>query len=68
MRVVADPRFARWYAGQPPVVRAAVGSLLGFLAGATPEALSRPRAARIESSRHFPKLWELRRVERSGAR
>ncbi len=49
-------------------MRASVGALLGFLAGARPETLVRPRAARIEASRHFPKLWELRRVERTAGR
>ncbi len=45
-----------------------MASLLGFLASATPATLVRPRAARIEASRHFPKLWELRRAERQGDR
>jgi len=49
-------------------MRASVASLLGFLAGATPDSLMRPRAARIEASRHFPKMWELRRAEHRGER
>lgn len=49
-------------------MRASVASLLGFLAAASPEGLVRPRAARIEASRHFPKLWELRRSEHRGDR
>ncbi|MGH9155955.1 MAG: hypothetical protein ACRD1K_09025, partial [Acidimicrobiales bacterium] len=37
MRVIADPRFARWYQAQGPAMRASVASLLGFLAAASPE-------------------------------
>lgn len=66
--MVADPRFARWYQALPPATRASVASLLGFLATSAPDSLCRPRAARIESSRHFPKLWELRRADQQGDR
>ncbi len=45
-----------------------MAALLGYLSASTPARLTRPRAARIESSRHFPKMWELRRAERRGER
>lgn len=68
MRVIADPRFARWYRELAPAMRASVASLLGYLAATVPGDLARPRAARINGSRHFPRLWELRRAEQRGER
>jgi hypothetical protein len=68
VRVVADPRFGRWYRALPPATRASVASLLGFLSASSVDTLARPWAARIEGSRHFPKLWELRRAEHHGDR
>ncbi len=65
---MADPRFARWYRGLSPAMRASIASMLGFVAANGPDALTRPRAARVESSRHFPRLWELRRAEHQGQR
>lgn len=52
--MVADPRFARWYAALTPPLRASVASLLGFLATSGPGDLLRPRAARIEARPWHP--------------
>lgn len=64
---MADPRFARWYAALTPVFRASVAALLGYLSATTPADLG-PGAARIEGSRHYPKMWELRRSTRQSDR
>lgn len=68
VRVVADPRFARWYGALSSPLQASVASLLGFLSASAPGDLGRPRAGQIEGSRHHPKMWELRRADRLGDR
>lgn len=68
VKAVADPRFARWYAALTPAFRASVAAILGYLSATTPADLGRLRAARIEGSRHHPKMWELRRSTRPSDR
>jgi hypothetical protein len=67
VRVVAHPRFAAWYRtlqdDESPhgrTVAAAVNVSINYLARTTLEELHRARAAQISSSRHDPKMWELR--------
>ncbi len=59
MKVVADPRFLAWYRNLPTSWRAAVNGLLRYLAVQGRD-VHEPRAKRIESSRHWPDMWELR--------
>jgi hypothetical protein len=69
VRVVADPRFVAWYrrlrqsSATPEVAIAAkVQASLNWLAKAELTELGPPRAERIVSSRHAPKIWELRQA------
>jgi hypothetical protein len=68
VKVIADPRFTRWYQHLPPETRAAVAVMLGYLSATRAGDLGRPRAAQITNSRHFPKMWELRRAGRTNER
>ena len=49
--MVADPRFARWYAALTPAVRAPVAALLGYVSASTPADPGRPASTPAVTTR-----------------
>jgi hypothetical protein len=74
MKVVAHLRFVAWYrslrqdrSAAAQFLAAGVNVAVGYLARSELDELRRPRAERVASSRHYPKMWELRHAARTEA-
>jgi hypothetical protein len=74
VKVVAHPRFVAWYRSlrqdsspAAQLLAAGVNAAVGYLARSELDELRRPRAERVASSRHYPKMWELRYAARTEA-